>query len=275
MGKVSQFLWENAPTIEMCASGSFVILGGAALCLWAPEIAATTKKLQKMAADGAPKTEIAKEAIKGYVKYAGIGFACQIAGIILACHSKATLESRLEGVAASLAAVTASFASYRGRVVEDVGADKDLYYYTGQKVETVKTENGQETKIVVPDENIVKDNPVLHSFIFNETNPNFEDNYEVDYNTLVIKLAAINRKLERDGYIFDNEIFKAFQAPLTKSGQFSGALRDWPDGTCNHKLRLNPKLMQGFLNGTQNWCICEIQYEDGTPLHNNILDCLK
>lgn len=288
MGKVSDvfmkganFLKKNAPTLEMCFSGSFAILGGATLCLFAPEIASVTEHLQQMAKDGAPKSKIAKEAVVGYSKYAGLGFACEVASIILAAHSKATVESRLNAVAASLAAVTASYSAYRDRVVKDQGADKDFEYYTGEKVNStvtvdMSTNETKEEKNVVPSKELAEElkegkRTILHTFVFDETNPGWHGNKEADINYLYNELAAANRALSHYGYMFDNDIFKCFSAPLTKSGQAAGAMRDWPDGTVEHKLRLNPVWLQGFLNGTQDWCVCELQYDDSTPLHDNII----
>lgn len=277
LGKTKVFFKKNAPTIYMCASGSLVILGGATLCLFAPEIAGVTKKLQEMAKNGASKKDIAIAAIKGYVKYAGIGFACQIAGIIFACKSKMELENRLASVSAALASTMASYAAYRQRVKNDVGEDKDFYYYTGEKVttQTVVNDDGsvQEAKTYIPSPELAQElkdgtRVIPHTFVFDETNPWHHGNTEADINFLYNSLAAANRTLKFQGYIFDNDIFKIFGTKRTKEGQSNGAMKDWPDGTVEHKLRLNPIWLQPFLNGQQNWCVCEIQYDDGSPLGN-------
>ena len=58
------------------------------------------------------------------------------------------MKKRYTTLVVAYTALEESFRAYRQRVIEDKGADADLYYLTGQKTKeiTVKDENGQKIK---------------------------------------------------------------------------------------------------------------------------------
>ena len=109
--------------------------------------------------------EEAKKAVRGAHISMAIAFAKHygrtafLAGLTLASYggSYSIMHRRYTGAMLAAAAVTDSYEKYRERVREDQGAEKDLEYYTGQKLseeaEIVKTvdENGEETENVVHD----------------------------------------------------------------------------------------------------------------------------
>lgn len=81
-----------------------------------------------------------------------IGFTAM--SITCFCASYGILKKRYVALGAAYTALNESFALYRQRVIEDKGAEQDLYYLTGVKPKsiTVTNENGEkEKKKVLPE----------------------------------------------------------------------------------------------------------------------------
>lgn len=284
----------DAPTIEMVL-GTCCIAAGAVINLYlADEIAEVTHNLKKRNEElheidndpdgweGMPETrthfvlETAKEATIGYVKSAGPGLILQGVGIGLGWVSKETLENQKTALAIVAATKAAEFSQYRERVRADVGDEKDQEYLTGMTSRKV-IETSEDGK-VISEKTIVeydgKSFVIPHSFIFDETHNEFTKSVGANLNFIEGALRTANLILDRQGYIFENEIWDAFGSQRTVTGQYAGAIlekkNEFGDIVTRH-LRINPEYAAGLLNGTDPTAIILIEYDDGTPLEDDIL----
>lgn len=135
---------------------------------------------------------------------------------------------RREAVAvAAYTAVSKAFSDYRARVQEKVGKEVEEKLFHGIKeVEVEKIdENGNVQKEVKEVMDKTETDP--YTFIFDETNPRWEKDF--DYNRMFIKSVqnTANIKLKRKGYLFLNDVLDmlGFQRG-TAIGQFAGWMFD-------------------------------------------------
>lgn len=286
---------KNAPTAELVVGTGLIFAGVAVLIVYADEIADANRKVKQAKEEiklvdedetgwdemGETRSHYirrtAKEAVVDYAKAAGVGIACVGGGLALNYISHASLSKQLEATAASLASVTYSYNQYRNRVKNDpdAGEEKDFYYYTGCGVKKVVEVETDENGNLVKTEKMVLIKPegaefnTQHTFLFDEANPNYTKSPEENLNFIFSALRAANVRLHYRGYITENEIRDCFQTDWVVAGQSAGAIEKWDDGTL-HSLRLNPVMMSRLLNGEDPSAYCMIEYDDGTPLADDI-----
>ena len=141
------------------------------------------------------------------------------------------LRKRNVALAAAYTAVDKSFKEYRGRVVERFGKelDRELRYNIKAKEieEKVVDENGEE-KTVKKTVNVVGD-PNQYS----EFARFFDDGCtgwckDAEHNLMFLKQqqAYANKILQREGYLFLNEVYDLLGIPRTKAGQVVGWVYD-------------------------------------------------
>lgn len=220
--------------------------------------------------------ETVKEAVVGYTKAAGPGVVLIVGGEVLQGISHVTLTHKFSAVSASLAGVSAKFADYRKAVVADQGEEKDYEYMVGPSMKTVEVKKDgtviEKTTPINNDNNRVY---IPHSFFFDETNINYESNATANRDFLETRLAYVNQALSVKRFMTENDIRKYFDAPLTIAGQAAGVRYENPDGTTNQVsigLELNNEAAQRFRDGLEPSFLVIIQYSDGTPISDNILD---
>lgn len=141
------------------------------------------------------------------------------------------LRKRNVALAAAYTAVDKGFKEYRGRVIERFGKDLDRelrYNIKAKEIEEkVVDENGKE-KTVKKTVNVVGD-PNHYS----EFARFFDDGCtgwckDAEHNLVFLKQqqAAANRILQREGYLFLNEVYDMLGIPRTKAGQVVGWVYD-------------------------------------------------
>lgn len=138
------------------------------------------------------------------------------------------LRKRNIALAAAYTAVDTSFKDYRRRVVERFGEklDKELRYdIKAEEVTTTTTdENGKETTVteVV---NVGHDQSD-YAKCFDECNPNWTR--DADLNFCFVKQVQnyMNERLQREGFIFLNDVYAALGFPKTRGGQLVGWIYD-------------------------------------------------
>lgn len=142
------------------------------------------------------------------------------------------LRKRNVALAAAYAVVDKSFKEYRGRVIDRFGEEVDRqikYNLKTMKVDEVITdENGKEKKVK---KKIEVGGPYMYSpyaIIFDETNPYWEKDAELNKFFLQSRQAQANDKLRANGYLFLNDVYEMLGHEKTKAGQVVGWVYD-PD----------------------------------------------
>lgn len=301
--RVSRFVWSgvktikrNAPVIEAILGTAFVVGGATALILSAEEIAEVNRKVKEAAEeikeidkDAAGWSEMGetkahyifktvKECSVGYAKSAGVGIGITGIGLIFNGMSTVEFTKQVEAATVAAAGIYTSFNQYRQRVVADQGSEKDFEYFTGCGIKrTVQLKKDGTTITTVSP---IKDNESIcyipFSFSFTErSNPNWTASPDANLNLIYGCVAAINRRLDKRGFVEFNRMCEIFEARESLLGVSGGARRDWPDGTINHKVRVNPIGIQDMIDGISPDGLIILEYDDGTPLDFDIFSDLE
>ena len=142
------------------------------------------------------------------------------------------LRKRNVALAAAYAVVDKSFEEYRGRVIDRFGEEVDRqikYNLKTMKVDEVITdENGKEKKVKKKIEVGGPDMYSPYAIIFDETNPYWEKDAELNKFFLQSRQAQANDKLRANGYLFLNDVYEMLGHEKTKAGQVVGWVYD-PD----------------------------------------------
>ena len=172
-------------------------------------------------------TKSAMEMVKLYAPAVALG-AVSIASILTA-HN--VLNKRYLAASAAYTAVENAFKQYRGRVVERFGKELDhelKYNIKAKEVdEIVVNEDGSETvntKVIE-----VADNPNEYSpyaRVYDDGCIGWEKDAEHNRFFLQCQQTLANQKLQAQGYLFLNEVYKMLGIPESKVGQLVGWVYD-------------------------------------------------
>ncbi len=150
--------------------------------------------------------------------------------MILASHG--ILRKRNVALAASLATVRTAFDEYRGRVIRDLGEEKDRHFLYDtieevREIETVDAETGKTKKVKEKIEKPVYSN--CYSRIFDNCNcpDTFDKDGSANYIWLRSQIIYLQQKLIRDGYLFLNDVYKQLGFSITLAGQSAGWIYDY------------------------------------------------
>lgn len=149
------------------------------------------------------------------------------------------MKQRNAAVVAAYGLIEKAFAGYRGRVVEELGKDKDFHFMYDTKYEDVTVEetdaNGKTKKVKKQIQVIDKDpdGNSMYARYFSQQifDPETGDyvgssqwSPQAEYNafTLVIKNQWANEHLKANGFLFLNDVYEELGFPKTKAGQVVG-----------------------------------------------------
>ena len=123
---------------------------------------------------------------------------------ILSSHK--IMKGRNLALAAAYATLDNGYRAYRARVAERFGEKVENEIYRGIKKETVVDENGNkvEKEIEAPDVQRRSD----WAIIFDESNPNWNDNGVLNLEWLELQERYANQKLKAQGYLFLSDVYK-------------------------------------------------------------------
>lgn len=160
--------------------------------------------------------------VRLYAPAIGLG----VAGIALILSGHHILSQRNAAIATAYAAVQEAYTKYRARVVEDLGADKDMEFQHGL-VDDVKTdidENGESdfVKIEGYDPNGISP----YAVFFDKLSSHWEDEPGRNRMFLQAQQNYANDLLKSRGHIFLNEIYDMLDVPRTTAGQVVGWVYD-------------------------------------------------
>lgn len=159
--------------------------------------------------------------VKNYAPALALG-ALSIASIL---YSHKILAGRNLALIAAYNVVQKNFDDYRSNVVAKYGEDVDHELRYGVTEETVKNKKTgeKETQKVISDETINKLSDYSdYSRIFDEMNPNWSDNPEINKYFLRQAEAWCNNKLKAQGHLFLNEVYDQLGYEHTSAGSVVG-----------------------------------------------------
>lgn len=149
-------------------------------------------------------------------------------GCILGSHN--IMRKRNIAIAAAYATVDQGFKDYRGRVIERFGKelDQELRYDIKAKEieETVVNEDGTEQTVTKTVNAIEPKTYSGYARCFDETCSGWVRNAEDNLFFLLQQQNWLNEKLQRQGYLFLNDMYKALGMQVTAAGQQVGWIYD-------------------------------------------------
>lgn len=169
-----------------------------------------------------------------FVKLYAPAVALEAVGIACICGSYGIMRKRQVALTAAYTALQTGFSEYRRRVREKLGDEEDLYFQTGLHPESVKTVNADGKNDVV-EAKVFEGNPGDHSLFdrwFDETCDDFTRDPMHNLNFLVAQQKHANRLLQRNGYLFLNDVYDLIGIPRCPQGQAVGWMRDGLTGGC-------------------------------------------
>lgn len=217
--------------------GAASIVGGTALACKATLDAAVIVE-EPVVADG--DEEARQQAVKrgteivlGYLPAAGlIG-----GGIGMMVAAKSIEHRRFTAMLGAYSTLSASFEEYRARVREGVGEDAELGYFNGAekvKVEVLEDKGDGKKPKKSSKEYIVfrSGEDPLHR-IFDEYNAPMTWRENLDKNVFFLECQEriLNQRLQAEGRIFLNEVYKAIGLDYHEVGQFVGWLASDVEGS--------------------------------------------
>lgn len=161
------------------------------------------------------------------------------ASIAMLLSSNKQYKSRMAALAAAYTTVDTAFKNYRKNVVESLGEDKDnefMYGLKKQKVDVI-TEDKDGNETTKKQEVMALNNDIgeysQYARFFDESCPDWTKS--ADQNKLFLELMEqlANEKLQRNGYLFLNDVYESLGIPKSPAGQIVGWLYDKEKGYDN------------------------------------------
>lgn len=205
-----------------------------------------------------------------FIKLYGPAVALGTLSIMGMVKSNNILKQRNVALAAAYATVDKGFKEYRGRVIERFGEelDKELKYNLKVKEieEKVVNEDGSETtvkkKVTVMDS--VPDYS-QYSIVFDDGNTGWDPNPEITKFFLLQQQSWANEKLQAQGYLFLNDVYKMLGARETKAGQVVGWVYDEDHGIDNFidfgLYDIHRQKARDFVNGYEKVVILDFNVD--------------
>lgn len=177
---------------------------------------------------------------KSFAVVYGPGVAVGLLSLGCLVGSSLILKKRNLAIAAAYSLIEKAFNEYRGRVVEELGNEKDFHFRYGTEYETITeeiTDEAGKVKKVKKQVQVLKNNAAVSMYarVFEEQQYNTADgtytgssqwSNNADYNVtnLILKNGWANDQLRARGYLFLNDVYEELGFPRTKAGQLVGWL---------------------------------------------------
>lgn len=153
------------------------------------------------------------------VKVYGGPVTLQVASLLSIVAAQGISHRRAASLISAYKALEAGFNTYRQRVIEEYGEDKDRDFRTGFRTEMVEDpETGKKKKTRSFDPNGVSP----YARFFDQTNPNWHPNPDVRMLFLKNQQNWMNDLLINRGHLFLNEVYDHLGFNHTRAGQSVG-----------------------------------------------------
>ena len=187
----------------------------------------------------------------------GVGFAklywpsavLMVGGVVCILSAHGIMKQRNAALAAAYAVIDKAFKSYRGRVVDELGKDKDHHFMYDTEYKTITEETVDEDgkkKKVKKEIQVTKANhgdPSMYARYYEKQEYRDDGTYTGSsqwsstptYNasTLALKCRVANDQFNAHGYMFLNDVYDLLGFPRTQAGQVVGWIRNSETGD-NH-----------------------------------------
>lgn len=193
-----------------------------------------------------------------YVKLYGPSVGLGIASVAAILGSHGIMQKRSASLMAAYGLLQEGFASYRNRVVEELGEDRDRDFRFGIHEEVIETETVNEKtgkvkvkkeKKRVQDPNAVSD----YARFFDEFSPYFKDDPNSNSYFVRMQQNYANEQLISRGYLFLNEVYEMLGLPWTSAGQMVGWVLNGKNGGDGYvDFGLKDTLAAEFINGWES-----------------------
>lgn len=190
-----------------------------------------------------------------------------VGGEVLQGVSHVSLNKQLANATLLAANLSAAYANLKKRIIEDQGEEKLNEYLYGPVIKKVVVdEEGNVTESIerVKDENENINLPP-HCFFFDETSPLFSKSRGVNKDTVTNILFWLNQRLEKEGFLWENDIRRELKVELVECGWTSGIFAENPDGsknTLSFGFEYHDDHIQRFLDGYDPCCLIRLNVED-------------
>ena len=184
-------------------------------------------------------------------------------GIIFLISSHGIMRQRNAALAAAYSVIDTAFREYRGRVVDELGADKDFHFMHNTTYETITEEttdeSGKKKKTKKEIQVLNEDGGTsMYARWYAKQEWDIKDGSYTgssqwvnnpDYNAtnLILKNSMLNDTLKARGYLFLNDVYEELGFPRTKAGQIVGWV--W-DGDGDNYVSFGPEV-DGLINKTK------------------------
>lgn len=165
-----------------------------------------------------------------FVKLYGPSVALGVASIACILTSHRIIRKRNIALAAAYATIDQGFKDYRNRVIERFGKELDRelkYNIRSQEIEeTVVNEDGTEQTVKTVVDTINPKDLSGYARCFDETCAYWDRDSERNLFFLLNQQRWANVKLQRQGYLFLNDVYKSLGMQPTAAGQVVGWIYD-------------------------------------------------
>ena len=248
---IGAVIYKNRATIETVAGMAAVAVGTGIIISKAKQAAEISYEIEEMLDDihekdatrswedkkdrSHARVSVVKYAVVNYSKTYALGVGFVVVGEVLQGLGYATRSQQLTTATALAASYAATLNAVKDRVIEDQGEEKWQEYLLGPQI--VKAEvkpDGTVTQITetIPDHNKDLGLPP-HCIMFDEANPNWEKDPLANRDYLEDQQRWLTKRLQVEGFLWENDIRRSIGAPLVKCGWTSGILAENPDGGPN------------------------------------------
>lgn len=162
---------------------------------------------------------------KLYAPAVGVGLISF--GLLTGAH--VTLTRRNASIAAAYAVLDKGFKEYRGRVVKELGEEKDREFRFGvvEKEIIEEGEHGHEVKIV---KHAAPGTKSIYARVFDPGNKHWSQHPGDNRTFLLTVQSWMNDKLNAHGHLFLNDVYRALGMEDTKEGAVVGWVKNNPRG---------------------------------------------
>ena len=195
--------------------------------------------------DSYSDTDELQDKVTTYVQ-TGVGFAklywpstiLMVGGVVCLLSAHGIMKQRNAAIAAAYAVIDKAFKGYRGRVVDELGKDKDHHFMYDTEYKTITEETTGEDgkkKKVKKEIQVTKANhgdPSMYARYYEKQEYRDDGTYTGSsqwcktptYNasTLVLKSKVLNDQFRAHGYMFLNDVYDQLGFSRTQAGQVVG-----------------------------------------------------
>jgi Family of unknown function (DUF6353) len=142
-----------------------------------------------------------------------------VASIAMLTKSHTILNKRNASLTAAYAALDKAFTEYRGRVIKELGPDKDREFrYDSEERTAIRASDGKEVKVV----RVGPKRPSGYARMFDPMCPDWNPNWEYNQMFLKAKQNYANDMLQSRGHLFLNEVYDMLGLEHSTAGAVVG-----------------------------------------------------